>query len=147
MGGPMDRRGFLEMTACALVAGGLGGCVSLATVPVESRDGRIRLQVRNHPQLGTPGGYVRILPVDHPTHLLVFALPEDEFVVLSPVCTHRQCLVDVSGSRVVCPCHGSEYDRTGRVRVGPAERPLTRYPAELNAGGELVIRMDAGASS
>lgn len=146
MDGSPDRRAFLEMAA-ALLCGGLAGCASLATVPVESRGGRLRLVLRNHPRLQAAGGSLRIQPAGHPTHLLVFALGGDEFVTLSPICTHRRCTVDISGSRLVCPCHGSEYTRTGDVLVGPAERPLTRYPTELTGRGELVIRLDGEASS
>lgn len=143
----MDRREFVETTTLALLAvGGMGGCAARASVPVEVRDGRIRLQLGEHPELDAPGGHIRIRPAGHPHHLLVFALPGDEFAAVSPVCTHRQCIVDVSGTRVVCPCHGSEYDRTGRVLAGPAERPLTRYPVERKPAGELVIRWRASGS-
>lgn len=136
------------MTACALLAGGGAlACASLATVPVEPRNGRIRLRLRDHPALESPGGHIRIQPAGHPTHLLVFALPDDRFSVVSPVCTHRQCIVDVSGPRIVCPCHGSEYDRSGEVLVGPAERPLQHYPAELTSENELVIRLVGGRST
>lgn len=133
---------------CALLAGGgVAACASLTTVPVTARNGRIRLRLRDHPELQTPGGHIRIRPAGHPSHLLVFAMPEREFAVLSPVCTHRQCLVDVSGARLVCPCHGSEYDRSGDVLGGPAELPLRRYPAELVTDDELVIRLDGGGSA
>ena len=140
---PIDRREFVQMTTCAVLAGSLGGCASLALVPVETRAGRARMVIRNHPPLATPGGFVRIQPANYPHHLLVLAEADGAFAVLSPVCTHRQCIVDVSGQRLVCPCHGSEYDRAGEVLRGPAERALTRYPAELNAEGELVIHLEA----
>lgn len=141
----VDRREFLKATGAALLAGGLAGCASLATVPVQPRRGRVRLAVRNYPELAEPGGFLRIRPAGHPTHLLVLALGAGRFAVLSPVCTHRQCLVEVGGRRLVCPCHGSEYDRDGRVLVGPAERPLVRYPAELDEGDELVIDLGEAA--
>lgn len=141
----MDRRDFVEAAAAALLAGTLPGCASLATVPVEPRGGRIRLVVRDHPALDRPGGHLRIRPAGHPTDLLVLAVGAGEFVALSPVCTHRRCLVDVAGARLVCPCHGSEYDRAGRVLNGPAERPLARYPVESTEAGELIVRLDGEA--
>lgn len=133
------------MAAGALIAPGFGGCASLVTVPAEVRNGRIRLAIRNYPELAEPGGHLRIQPAGHPTHLLVLALGADRFAVLSPVCTHQRCIVDVAGTRMVCPCHGSEYDRSGRVLVGPAERPLARYPAQVTDAGELVIELEARA--
>lgn len=145
MDGRLDRREFVELTAGALLGGALSGCASLVTVPVEPRDGRIRLVPRNHPTLDRAGGHLRLRPAGHPTDLIVLALGAGEYAVLSPVCTHRRCLVEVTGPRLVCPCHGSEFDRAGAVLVGPAERPLRRYPARLAPSGELVIRLEDGA--
>jgi cytochrome b6-f complex iron-sulfur subunit len=139
----MDRRDFVQLTTCALLAGGTGACASMALVRVPSDGGLARVVVRNHPQLGAPGGFIRVQPDSLPHYLLVLAEQDGRFGVLSPVCTHRQCIVDVAGPRLVCPCHGSEYDRGGQVTNGPAEEPLTRYPAEVNSAGELVIRLEA----
>jgi Rieske Fe-S protein len=47
------------------------------------------------------------------------------------------------GDRLVCPCHGSEYDLLGRVLEGPAERPLTRFPVSVE-GDDLVIVLTGG---
>ena len=42
-------------------------------------------------------------------------------------CTHRGCEVEVHGARYVCPCHGSEFNTSGAVLEGPAERPLKTF--------------------
>lgn len=148
---PIDRRRFVETTAGALLGGGLlcglEGCATLATVSAEPRDGRIRLRVRDHPRLGSPGGYVRVRAVGHPDPLLVFSEGPRTFRVLSPICTHQRCVVNVEGGRLVCPCHGSQYDRAGAVLAGPAERPLARHDAVLTAGGELVIELEPRGAS
>ncbi|MDX1395780.1 MAG: Rieske (2Fe-2S) protein [Gemmatimonadota bacterium] len=138
----IPRRRFIQVSACAALAGGLGGCASLAAVRVGASDGRARLVLADHPQLSTPGGWLRVQPDTLPHPLIVLAEGGDAFTVLSPVCTHRQCIVDVAGARLVCPCHGSEYDRAGEVLVGPAEVALARYPATVTTGGELVIELD-----
>ncbi len=135
----MRRRGFVQSAAYMFVAGAVNGCATLVSVPVEARNGRVRLVIRHHPQLETRGGYLRIKPAELSHHLIVLALAENEFVALSPICTHQQCVVEVNGARIVCPCHGSEYDRTGRVLTGPAPRALRRYATELTSAGELVI--------
>lgn len=61
----------------------------------------------------------------------------ERFVALWTRCTHRGCQVDPQGARLVCPCHGSEYDLGGAVLEGPAERPLRTYPAVRQ--GDLVV--------
>lgn len=43
---------------------------------------------------------------------------------LSLVCTHLGCTVTVAADQLSCPCHGSRFDRRGRVLKGPADRPL-----------------------
>ncbi len=57
---------------------------------------------------------------------------------LSLVCTHLGCTVEVTPRAVVCPCHGSAFDRAGRVVRGPADRPLERYEVE-DRGDVLAV--------
>jgi glycine/D-amino acid oxidase-like deaminating enzyme/nitrite reductase/ring-hydroxylating ferredoxin subunit len=47
---------------------------------------------------------------------------------LSPYCTHLRCLLswDPAAGLWECPCHGSIFDREGRVVHGPAVRDLRR---------------------
>ena len=52
-----------------------------------------------------------------------------QFVALSMTCTHAGCRVNPPVAGIInCPCHGSQYDLTGRVVRGPAPLPLTQYP-------------------
>jgi|ERR1051325_8559583 cytochrome b6-f complex iron-sulfur subunit len=56
------------------------------------------------------------------------------FDAFSMYCTHQGCLTDIfSGSRFVCPCHGSEFSNTGAVTQGPAARPLDKYTTAYNS--------------
>ena len=76
-----------------------------------------------------------------PNGALVFrdqrlALLRDEAgpYALSLVCTHLGCMVTVSANELACPCHGSRFDRQGRVLNGPADRPLKRLDVEERDG-------------
>jgi len=133
----IDRRRFLATCAagaCALTAS--TGCASLAARPVTAVNGVVRLSFGNHPELRLPQGVVKILPSGERDPLFVVALGDDRFAVLSPICTHRGCTVEAQGEHLVCPCHGSTYDRSGAVLRGPAERPLRRYTAR--SSGEFL---------
>lgn len=136
----LDRRGFVSACASCATALLLTGCASLVTHPVPVSAGRIRLRLSSFPELGTRDGAIRIQPEGIPDPLYVLAAGDGAFNVVSPICTHRGCTVDVQGERLVCPCHGSTYDRGGNVLKGPAQRALTRYPATLS-GDELTITL------
>jgi Rieske Fe-S protein len=43
---------------------------------------------------------------------------------VSKVCTHMGCILDLSGNKLLCPCHGSEFSLDGKVLVGPARDNL-----------------------
>lgn len=51
-----------------------------------------------------------------------------EWLVMIGVCTHLGCVPIGNGSGDFggwfCPCHGSHYDQSGRIRKGPAPRNL-----------------------
>ncbi len=49
-----------------------------------------------------------------------------ETYALDLTCTHLGCTVTVTPTDIVCPCHGSRFDRRGQVLEGPAQRPLRR---------------------
>lgn len=55
-------------------------------------------------------------------------------------CPHLGCTVQVGSRDWVCPCHGSRFDRSGRVLRGPADRDLRQLRLE-EQGEELSIRL------
>lgn len=136
---PLDRRDFVRLGATTLAAALLPGCVSLMTRPVPVEGGLVRLDLRQYPELTDPGGGLRLLPDGWTDPLYVLPLPDGQFAALSPICTHLGCTVEMGGERLVCPCHGSTYDRAGAVLQGPAERPLRRFPSRTTADGLLII--------
>jgi len=58
-----------------------------------------------------------------------------EWLVMVGVCTHLGCVPIGNGAGEFggwfCPCHGSHYDQSGRIRKGPAPRNLDVPVAEL----------------
>ncbi len=71
----------------------------------------------------------------------IYVVHADEgFIAMSAVCTHLGCMTryDEADERVVCPCHGSVFSKTGAVTSGPAPRPLDRRYMELK-DGQLVV--------
>ncbi|MFC3119667.1 ubiquinol-cytochrome c reductase iron-sulfur subunit [Jhaorihella thermophila] len=69
------------------------------------------------------------LPPDAPATDENRALDEaGEWLVMVGVCTHLGCVPLGDGAGEFggwfCPCHGSHYDTSGRIRKGPAPRNL-----------------------
>lgn len=86
---------------------------------------------------------MRISPQGSREQLYVLALDTGQFATVSPVCKHRGCSVEISGAILECPCHGSRYDRNGRVLRGPTQAPLDRFPTTVSADGVLTILLEA----
>lgn len=65
---------------------------------------------------------------------------EEGVKALYMVCTHLGCLYkwEASDNRFRCPCHGSEYTRTGDYITGPAPRSLDQFAVETIEQGETV---------
>jgi Rieske Fe-S protein len=57
----------------------------------------------------------------------------------SSLCTHAGCAINkLSGTTLVCPCHGSRFDAvTGKVTQSPAVAPLQELTVEVK-GGRIV---------
>lgn len=62
----------------------------------------------------------------------------DEIYALNLTCTHLGCTVSVTPTGMVCPCHGSTFNRAGEVLSGPASRRLDRLMVKVE-GEEVVV--------
>jgi Rieske Fe-S protein len=62
-----------------------------------------------------------------------------QFYVFSNICTHQGCEVpfDKEQMKFVCPCHGSQYDKTGEVIKGPAPARLPQF--EFKVVGDTLF--------
>jgi len=64
------------------------------------------------------------------------------WLVVVGVCTHLGCIpIDYEGEfgGWFCPCHGSDYDTSGRIRKGPAPLNLAVPPYEFLS--EKIIKI------
>ncbi len=59
--------------------------------------------------------------------------------VLSTRCSHLGCKInELENGKLVCPCHGSEYDLNGKVLKGPAFKNLEVIPSKVISNGESI---------
>ncbi|XP_077255670.1 Rieske iron-sulfur protein isoform X1 [Temnothorax americanus] len=67
---------------------------------------------------------------------------DPKWLVVIGVCTHLGCVPIANAGDwggYYCPCHGSHYDASGRIRKGPAPLNLEVPPYEFVEGNVLVV--------
>jgi len=67
---------------------------------------------------------------------------KDQWLVVIGICTHLGCVpLGHSGqyNGWFCPCHGSVYDTSGRIRQGPAPLNLEIPPYAFTSDTKIVI--------
>jgi len=73
---------------------------------------------------------------------------KSEWLILIGVCTHLGCTPNFDGGDVVpdqryggwfCPCHGSVYDTSGRIRKGPAPKNLAVPDYKFETGTKIKV--------
>src|SRR5918912_520167 len=159
----LPRRSFLNGIGAVitlLVSGGLIGGIARLLTPtrgegdstaprtaggaVNAGSGR-----KSRPAGGVLIGSVKTLPINRARPFtdphtgdpaVLIHLSSGRFVAYSAVCTHAGCIVayDSARAELVCPCHGPVYDprRGARVVAGPAPRPLSAVPVQVDAQGK-----------
>ena len=76
-----------------------------------------------------------------PTYLVVTDENKIETFGINAVCTHLGCVVpwNVPEKKFKCPCHGSQYDKNGRVIRGPAPLSLALAHAEVDGDDKVIF--------
>ncbi|MBM4193814.1 MAG: Rieske 2Fe-2S domain-containing protein [Gemmatimonadetes bacterium] len=147
----LPRREFLSAATLTAVATVLAACsggggadkVTAPTgtpnpTPQPGTSGTtLTVTVANFPALANVGGIAAVgnlgtLPV------AVVRSSASEFVALSRVCTHARCDVNIQGGAFVCPCHGSRFNNSGGVTMGPASSALQRFNVAVSGGGATL---------
>ena len=70
----------------------------------------------------------------------------DQWLVLIGICTHLGCIPLAHEGNYdgwFCPCHGSQYDSSGRIRQGPAPKNLYLPPYTFVSDTKIRIGEDS----
>ena len=59
--------------------------------------------------------------------ICVYQINENEYMALLMECCHKSCELTPHGEYLICPCHGSEFDKQGKVQNPPAEADLHTF--------------------
>jgi len=133
---PHERRDFLGLAAiwsavCALSWAMLGAMrLPMPSVFPESNP-RVKL--------GPASNFQGIELSSFPKQRLWIMEDGEGLFAVSAVCTHLGCIVSRVENGYFCPCHGSRFDRAGKVVAGPAPRPLIYLELTISPDGQLVV--------
>lgn len=131
------RQFFVKLGAGSLAVAGLGGCV----FGLQYLAPRVLYEASPIVNVGKPEHY----PVDSvtldPRYAIFVVRLQEGFYALSAVCTHLGCLSvwKQETGTIACPCHGSSFQRDGRVIAGPAPRPLPWLKMWTTDDGSLMV--------
>lgn len=129
----MQRRKFVKVCSLSTL-GLLAGCktntVKTLTVVNDQNEAVVKL---------SDFAQAQHVVIDHPDSrysVAIFRSEQGEYVASLMECTHQSCQLGVVENRYVCPCHGSQFNSSGRLIKGPAEEDLQRYFARVS--GDLL---------
>ncbi len=125
-------------------SGGFGGAVPVGKLDV-IKDGikqgggffyapEARAWITEYPSEALP-----VAQTIYPANVL--SAMEEGIVVLSQKCPHLGCRVPEcpTSQWFECQCHGSQYNRVGEKKAGPAPRGMDHFPATVSPGGDVTI--------
>ncbi len=135
--GPIARRGLLKV--------GVGGAFTVASLSALGM-GFLRIplpRISPSPSRRVKIGTLKDFPVgtvryNEQNRFYIFS-DEEGLYAISAVCTHLGCVVNANKDGFICPCHGSRFDRMGKVSHGPAPKNLPWYPIAPDPSGRLVV--------
>jgi Rieske Fe-S protein len=156
---PQPRREFLKTAACLALGGcalaaPIGAAVVVLAHPLQSKGIPLPVRITTFsalPPSGVPKFFQVVterrdawtkFPANAIGAVFLRRVGEREVVAFNASCPHLGCAVEFRGDRDVfyCPCHNSEFAKTGEVRgSSPSRRGLDTLRAEVNDDGEVWV--------
>lgn len=145
----MDRREFVARACVACLGTGIFTTVISSCQTVHYVDGRIDPQGLSVSQseflyYKKEKPYTRQFIIVHHTNLefpiYLYRISDTEYSALWMKCTHQGSELQASGDHLYCSSHGSEFDKLGKVKQGPAEGNLRTFPVSVS-GDQIRINL------
>jgi cytochrome b6-f complex iron-sulfur subunit len=150
----LSRRTFLSASSAAVLScllvqacgegstgPGKGGVVDPPpTGSTSFSNGVVTLQLGLLPALTATNGHQVLGLADGARRAdLVVINVGNTFRAFTSICTHEGCTVSgYSNQRMICPCHGSQFNQSGQPVAGPAPTSLREFTVTLNATAQTL---------
>ena len=89
------------------------------------------------------------LPADVPSGItfyksIIVNKDDNDLQIFSSRCTHLGCKINkLEDGKLICPCHGSQFDPQGKVLKGPAAASLKKLNYKTDPKTKEIIVFDA----
>lgn len=98
----------------------------------------VEVSLSDYPELLEIGGVAYVSSSEALLNVAVLCLAADTYTAVWRICTHGACETEWLDGALECPCHGSRFDTSGEVIVGPATAPLRTFDT-VRRGDSLWI--------
>ena len=132
----VSRRDFLGLASIgAVILSSLTAIAGILRIPKPN----VHYEESQRFKIGKPDNFpVGTVKTLDDKKVFIFAT-SDGIHAVSSVCTHLGCIVYTTDWGFPYPCHGSKYNRTGKVIAGPAPRNLAWLDISQSPDGTLVV--------
>lgn len=135
----MNRKKFILQTSTICI-GGLGAILLKSCLPLHYAvytENNNELVIKETEFMELKNGksierkFVLVQKENMGFPICIYKTDEKKYVAIYTECTHKGCAVKPQNEIMVCPCHGSEFDITGKVLSPPAEIDLKSFPLRV----------------
>ena len=143
----MDRKEFIKASCsgvCVVLGSGfvmsalLAACKTpLGVVKTSAKNDIVTIPLAEFEH----SGYKLVRVSNYNYDLAIQKLPDGAFQTLVLMCTHANQPLTKTGDNYYCTLHGSQFDHSGAVTKGPAERHLLQLPTKI-VNNDLIIKLN-----
>ena len=138
----MDRRKFVKQTCSLCLAAGSGMLIgslascgaALPTYKTAVTDNKVSVPVN----LFATTDFQLVQPKSMYYNIGLKKEKDGTYTALLLRCTHADNQLIPAGNGFKCTLHGSAFDQEGHVTNGPAQRPLKKYPTEIQSDNIII---------
>ena len=134
----MKRNTFIKTCGYACVGGGLlssilQSCSPSKIITAEIEGDHLSIPLKHFTSKGSANNnYIIVKNNKLQFPICVYHLADNNYSALVMRCTHKAAELQVFGNKLQCPAHGSEFENTGKVTHGPAEKNLRTLAVTIN---------------
>lgn len=128
----MERRDFIK-NCSMLCVGGIGlslvmqSCGSIHYVSSNVSDNKINIKKTEFIDKKSRERKFIVVRTEKLSFPICLYKIKEEYIAVDMQCTHQGCELNPNETTLVCPCHGSEFTKEGKVLSPPADKNLKQY--------------------